>query len=181
MSKSLTRFELTFLFLLQHMACGILVRWPGMESRAMAVKAPSPKHWTNQKIPELTVVVRCWIGVQFHSFAHGSSVFPRPLIEESSDVSSEAECWLSWLPLMVNKLANLGLGGRSCGLLHRLLESSFNMAADFLPQSNWFGRKPDRGCSPCEPALEFTLQSFRHTVSVRCVFTESGSSSRREA
>ena len=181
MSKSLTHFELTFLFLLQHMVCGILVPWPGMESRAMAVKAPSLKHWTNQKIPELTFVVWCWIGVQFHSFAHGCSVFPGPLIEESSAILSEAECWLSWLPLTANKLVNLGLGSRSCGLLHRLLESSSNMAADFLSQSNWFGRKPDRGCSPCELALEFIWQSFHHAVSVSCVFTEFGSSSRREA
>ena len=34
------------------MACGILVPWPGIEPRPMAVKAPSPNHWSTRGFPK---------------------------------------------------------------------------------------------------------------------------------
>ena len=40
-----------FFFWLHHTACGILVPWPGIEPRPMAVKALGPNHWTARKFP----------------------------------------------------------------------------------------------------------------------------------
>ena len=43
---------LLFFFLilwLCHVACGILVPWPGIEPRPSAVKAQSPNHWTTRE------------------------------------------------------------------------------------------------------------------------------------
>ena len=48
------------LFWLSRMACGILVPPPGIEARALAVRAQSPNHWTARELPvhcfRLTVV-----------------------------------------------------------------------------------------------------------------------------
>ena len=39
-----------FLFWLLCEACGIFVPWPGIEPRTMAVKVPSPNHWTAREL-----------------------------------------------------------------------------------------------------------------------------------
>ena len=38
------------------MACGIFVPRPVIEHRAMAVKAPSPNHWTTREFPDPTLM-----------------------------------------------------------------------------------------------------------------------------
>ena len=40
-----------FLVGAHHVACGILVPWPGMETGSSAVKAQSPNHWTSREFP----------------------------------------------------------------------------------------------------------------------------------
>ena len=40
-----------FAFWLCHMTCWILVRWPGIEPRPIAVRTPSPNHWTTKEFP----------------------------------------------------------------------------------------------------------------------------------
>ena len=45
-----------FYFLPRRMACGILVPQPGTEPGALAVKAPSPNHWTAREFPGLCVL-----------------------------------------------------------------------------------------------------------------------------
>ena len=45
--------EVSYLFIWLHcVACGILVPQPGIEPRAMAVKALTPNHWTTREFPE---------------------------------------------------------------------------------------------------------------------------------
>ena len=39
------------LFWSHHVACRILVPWPGMELRAIAMKVQSPNHWTAEELP----------------------------------------------------------------------------------------------------------------------------------
>ena len=50
-----------------YMACGILVPWPGIKSRPVAVKAPSPNHWTTSESPR--IILYC------HSFETGSLLY----------------------------------------------------------------------------------------------------------
>ena len=40
-----------FFFFFGHMACGLLVPWPGIEPGNSAVKARSPNHWTTREFP----------------------------------------------------------------------------------------------------------------------------------
>ena len=40
-----------FLLLLHCAACGILVPWPGIEPRLLAVRVLSPNHWTAREFP----------------------------------------------------------------------------------------------------------------------------------
>ena len=42
-----------FVFWLRRAACGTLVPWPGVEPGPMAVKAPSPNHWTTREFPQI--------------------------------------------------------------------------------------------------------------------------------
>ena len=39
------------IFWLHHEACEIVIPWPGIEPRPLAMKAPSPNHWTARKFP----------------------------------------------------------------------------------------------------------------------------------
>ena len=46
------QFYFIFLFLwLHHVACRILVPWPGIEPEHPAVEAQSPNHWTTRELP----------------------------------------------------------------------------------------------------------------------------------
>ena len=47
----LTFFSFSIFFWPHSMACGILVPWPGIESRPLAVGAQSPNHWTTREFP----------------------------------------------------------------------------------------------------------------------------------
>ena len=46
-------FYLQYFFSLHHVACGILVPWPGMEPAPLAVKVQSLNHWTTRQFPSL--------------------------------------------------------------------------------------------------------------------------------
>ena len=41
-----------------YVACGILVPWPGIKPRFMAVKAQNPNHWTAREVPEKSIFYR---------------------------------------------------------------------------------------------------------------------------
>ena len=45
----------------QHVACRILVPWPGIEPRPTAVKALSANHWTTRKLPSLAFYGMDWV------------------------------------------------------------------------------------------------------------------------
>ena len=47
-----------FFFWLSHAACGILVPRPGIEPGVVAVKAPSPNHWTTREVPNFARFVQ---------------------------------------------------------------------------------------------------------------------------
>ena len=50
-----------FYFLSWHMACRILVPWPGIEPRSTTVKALGPNHWTPREVP---VFLKLWKDVK---------------------------------------------------------------------------------------------------------------------
>ena len=44
-----------FIFCPCHMACGILVPWPGIEPESPALEVQSPNHWTTRKVSLILV------------------------------------------------------------------------------------------------------------------------------
>ena len=44
-------FFFPFLFWPHHMACGILVPWPGTEPRSSAMRVQNPNHWITREFP----------------------------------------------------------------------------------------------------------------------------------
>ena len=44
-----------FIFCPCHMACGILVPWPGIEPKSPALEVQSPNHWTTRKVSLILV------------------------------------------------------------------------------------------------------------------------------
>ena len=54
-SVHLIQFHIVFFFFFwpHWVACGILVPWPGIEPESLAVRAPSPNHWTARELPHL--------------------------------------------------------------------------------------------------------------------------------
>ena len=54
---SLLPFFFLFCFGLHHLACGILVPWPGTEPRPLAVRTWSPNHWTAREFPILPLLL----------------------------------------------------------------------------------------------------------------------------
>ena len=49
--KTIVWYTVLFFFLPRHAACRILVPQPGIEPRPLAVKVPSPNHWTAREVP----------------------------------------------------------------------------------------------------------------------------------
>ena len=49
--KGMGRWACLFIYLLDHMAYGILVPWQGIEIQAPAVKVPSPNPWITRELP----------------------------------------------------------------------------------------------------------------------------------
>ena len=45
-----------FIVFAHSVTCGILVPWPGIELRTLAVKAQSPNHWTAREFPEFCFI-----------------------------------------------------------------------------------------------------------------------------
>lgn len=45
---------------LRHMACGVLVSWPGVEPAPLAVKARSPTCWTARALPRILMIELGW-------------------------------------------------------------------------------------------------------------------------
>ena len=58
---------LFFFFQLPCEACRILVPWPGIEPRPMAVKAPSPNHWISREFPPFVSSKDICLGFSTHS------------------------------------------------------------------------------------------------------------------
>ena len=56
-----------FYFLSWHMACRILVPWPGIEPRSTTVKALGPNHWTPREVP---VFLKLWKDVKNFPILH---------------------------------------------------------------------------------------------------------------
>ena len=56
-----------FFFQLPWEACRILVPWPGIEPRPMAVKAPSPNHWISREFPPFVSSKDICLGFSTHS------------------------------------------------------------------------------------------------------------------
>ena len=48
-----------FFFWPRHVACGILVPWPGIKPGPPAVKARSPNHWTTREVPTYLTLRPC--------------------------------------------------------------------------------------------------------------------------
>ena len=46
--------------MLCHMACGVLVSWPGVEPAPLAVKARSPTCWTARAVPRILMIELGW-------------------------------------------------------------------------------------------------------------------------
>ena len=42
----------SFVVWLYQVACGVLVSQPGMEPEPLAVRMPSPNHWTTREVPQ---------------------------------------------------------------------------------------------------------------------------------
>ena len=54
-----------FIYWPHRVACGILVPRPGIEPKAMRVKAQSPNHWTTREFPRDSFYeMYCWVDIK---------------------------------------------------------------------------------------------------------------------
>ena len=66
-----------------HMACGILVPWPGIEPASPAVEAQTLNHWTTSKVPSFFILFDF------------SSIYHTPSFSGLSSSVSVTVCWVS--------------------------------------------------------------------------------------
>ena len=77
-------------FIYFHVACGILVPRPGIESKPLAVKAPSPNHWTTREFLK-TVFFRFLPFSLFQSVTSVSHTQAAPTGQPGPGVGREGE------------------------------------------------------------------------------------------
>ena len=79
-------------------ACGILVPRPGIEPRAMAVKAPSPYHWLAREFPQKLFFLSLFLPHLLPFFLSLSlPSFSPPFLPPSLPLSLSLSFFLSWV------------------------------------------------------------------------------------